>query len=65
MKGALIGTGSFGAVYLGLNPMNGQLLAVKQVELPKEGRNDERKQLMVPCTLPLVDDHANMSLLLP
>ncbi|KAI9468067.1 MAG: kinase-like domain-containing protein [Benjaminiella poitrasii] len=36
MKGSLIGRGTFGDVYLGLNPINGELMAVKQVELPIE-----------------------------
>jgi mitogen-activated protein kinase kinase kinase len=36
VKGALIGTGSFGNVYLGLNAYTGVLMAVKQVGVPKE-----------------------------
>lgn len=32
-KGARIGAGSFGSVYLGLNAQTGELMAVKQVEL--------------------------------
>ncbi|KAK9716986.1 ATP binding [Basidiobolus ranarum] len=48
IKGALIGTGSFGNVYLGLNPFSGELMAVKQVELPKNnGGNEERKITML------------------
>lgn len=38
-KGALIGTGSFGKVFLGMNAKTGMLMAVKQVELPQS--NDE------------------------
>ncbi|KAI9290559.1 Pkinase-domain-containing protein [Neoconidiobolus thromboides FSU 785] len=34
VKGPCIGSGSFGDVYLGLNPINGELMAVKQVLLP-------------------------------
>ena len=34
IKGNLIGKGSFGCVYLGMNAINGELLAVKLVELP-------------------------------
>jgi mitogen-activated protein kinase kinase kinase len=34
MKGALIGQGSFGSVYLALHPVTGELMAVKQVETP-------------------------------
>ncbi|KAI8976486.1 kinase-like domain-containing protein [Pilobolus umbonatus] len=48
MKGSLIGRGTFGDVYLGLNPTNGELMAVKQVELPVENSaTEERKRLMV------------------
>lgn len=36
IRGALIGTGSFGSVYLGLNSRTGELMAVKQVSLPSE-----------------------------
>lgn len=34
IRGALIGKGSFGQVYLGMDAMNGLLMAVKQVPLP-------------------------------
>jgi mitogen-activated protein kinase kinase kinase len=34
MKGALIGQGSFGSVYLALHAVSGELMAVKQVEMP-------------------------------
>ncbi|KAG5220458.1 ATP binding [Salix suchowensis] len=34
IKGALIGAGSFGKVYLGMDASSGLLMAVKQVELP-------------------------------
>ena len=34
MKGALIGQGSFGSVYLALHALTGELMAVKQVEMP-------------------------------
>ncbi|KAI9300984.1 hypothetical protein BJ944DRAFT_243690 [Cunninghamella echinulata] len=48
MKGSLIGRGTFGDVYLGLNPFSGELMAVKQVELPVENSaNIERKKSMV------------------
>lgn len=33
LKGARIGSGSFGTVYLGMNAITGELMAVKQVEL--------------------------------
>ncbi|GMM36413.1 mitogen-activated protein kinase kinase kinase [Saccharomycopsis crataegensis] len=35
LKGKRIGSGSFGVVYLGLNSFTGELMAVKQVEIPK------------------------------
>ena len=48
MKGSLIGRGTFGDVYLGLNPLSGELMAVKQVELPVENSaTEERKKGMV------------------
>jgi mitogen-activated protein kinase kinase kinase len=50
MKGALIGQGSFGCVYLALHAVTGELLAVKQVETPAPGansQNDSRKKSMI------------------
>ncbi|KAF4969677.1 hypothetical protein FSARC_3123 [Fusarium sarcochroum] len=50
MKGALIGQGSFGCVYLALHAVTGELLAVKQVETPAPGANsqgDTRKKGMI------------------
>ena len=48
MRGALIGAGSFGQVYLGMNSTNGSLMAVKQVELPTgNSHNEERKKSML------------------
>lgn len=48
IKGALIGAGSFGSVYLGMNPLSGSLMAVKQVELPTgKSHNEERKKSML------------------
>jgi mitogen-activated protein kinase kinase kinase len=50
MKGALIGQGSFGCVYLALHAITGELLAVKQVETPSPGANsqtDARKKSMI------------------
>ena len=41
MKGEMIGKGSFGAVYLSLNITTGEMMAVKQVEVPKYGLQDE------------------------
>eukprot|EP00899_Mesostigma_viride_P002866 jgi/Mesvir1/12580/Mv10329-RA.1 len=36
-KGEMIGSGAFGRVYMGMNLASGELLAVKQVLLPREG----------------------------
>ena len=50
MKGALIGQGSFGCVYLALHAVTGELLAVKQVEAPSpnaNSQNDSRKKSMI------------------
>ncbi len=48
IKGALIGAGSFGKVYLGMDAATGFLMAVKQVELPTgSGPNEERKKSML------------------
>lgn len=50
MKGAMIGQGSFGCVYLALHAVTGELLAVKQVETPSPGANnqsDSRKKSMI------------------
>lgn len=47
-RGALIGSGSFGSVYLGMNKVSGMLMAVKQVELPTgSSHNEERKKSML------------------
>jgi mitogen-activated protein kinase kinase kinase len=48
IKGALIGAGSFGKVYLGMDATTGLLMAVKQVDLPTAASiNKERKQAML------------------
>ncbi|KAL1954682.1 hypothetical protein VTO42DRAFT_834 [Malbranchea cinnamomea] len=50
MKGSLIGEGSFGSVYLALHAITGELMAVKQVELPSATKGtefDQRKKNMV------------------
>lgn len=44
MKGAMIGQGSFGSVYLALHAITGELLAVKQVETPAPGANSQSEQ---------------------
>lgn len=49
IKGSLIGAGSFGTVYLGLNSITGELMAVKQVELlsDKGAEHEQRKKSMI------------------
>ena len=50
MKGSLIGEGSFGKVFLALHAITGELMAVKQVELPSATKGtefDKRKNSMV------------------
>ena len=50
MKGDLIGEGSFGSVYLALHAVTGELLAVKQVELPnvtKGTETDKKRSNMI------------------
>lgn len=49
MQGALIGQGSFGSVFLALHALTGELMAVKQVEVPSASNSviDKRKESMV------------------
>lgn len=50
MKGSLIGEGSFGSVYLALHSVTGELMAVKQVELPSATNGtefDKKKNNMI------------------
>jgi mitogen-activated protein kinase kinase kinase len=49
MQGALIGQGSFGSVFLALHAVTGELMAVKQVDMPSKTSNevDKRKESMV------------------
>ncbi|KAK6201080.1 kinase-like domain-containing protein [Scheffersomyces amazonensis] len=44
LKGARIGAGSFGTVYLGMNSFTGEVMAVKQVPLPKSSNGDASEQ---------------------
>ena len=41
MRGQLIGKGTFGRVYLGMNTTTGELLAVKQVEVNSKAQNTD------------------------
>lgn len=49
IRGALIGQGSFGSVFLALHSVTGELMAVKQVEVPSNSNStmDKRKESMV------------------
>lgn len=49
MQGALIGQGSFGSVFLALHAITGELMAVKQVDVPSKASSDidKRKEAMV------------------
>lgn len=50
MKGSLIGEGSFGSVFLALHAITGELMAVKQVEVPSATQGtefDKKKTNMV------------------
>lgn len=50
MKGQWIGEGSFGSVYLALHAVTGELMAVKQVELPDHAKgteSDKKKTTMI------------------
>ena len=49
MQGALIGQGSFGSVFLALHAVTGELMAVKQVDVPSKASSDidRRKEAMV------------------
>ena len=44
MQGALIGQGSFGTVFLALHAVTGELMAVKQVEVPSGGDSEINKK---------------------
>ena len=48
MQGALIGQGSFGSVFLALHAVTGELMAVKQVDMPSKAVSeiDKRKENM-------------------
>lgn len=45
LQGARIGAGSFGTVFLGMNTMTGELMAVKQVSLPDKTKNSSVEKL--------------------
>lgn len=47
LKGARIGAGSFGTVFLGMNPFTGELMAVKQIPLPKKNSKGDVESTMM------------------
>jgi mitogen-activated protein kinase kinase kinase len=49
VRGELIGKGTYGRVYLALNATTGEMIAVKQVELPQTAsdKNDSRQHTVV------------------
>jgi len=50
-RGELIGRGSFGKVYLGMNLANGELLAIKQVELNTTEQEETARQIETEISL--------------
>ncbi|QBM86993.1 mitogen-activated protein kinase kinase kinase [Metschnikowia aff. pulcherrima] len=68
LQGARIGAGSFGTVYLGMNPMSGELMAVKQVPIPTgSSKQNEIQRSMITAlqremTLLKELDHENIVL---
>lgn len=49
IRGELLGKGSYGRVYLALNATTGEIMAVKQVELPQTAsdRTDSRQKEVI------------------
>jgi serine/threonine protein kinase len=49
VRGELIGKGNFGRVYMALNATTGEMIAVKQVEIPRTAsdKNDTRQVTVV------------------
>ena len=67
VRGELIGKGTYGKVYLALNATTGEMIAVKQVEIPKtEADRDDKRQVSVVEALKLESetlkdlDHPNI-----
>jgi mitogen-activated protein kinase kinase kinase len=62
IKGGLIGTGSFGQVYLGMDGSTGLLMAVKQVELPTRSAPNQEKLSALEREIELLKDlqHENI-----
>ncbi|THH09471.1 hypothetical protein EW145_g1989 [Phellinidium pouzarii] len=57
VRGELIGKGTYGRVYLALNATTGEMIAVKQVELPQtDADRDDKRQVGVVEALKLESD---------
>lgn len=66
IKGDLIGTGSYGRVYLAINLINGEMMAVKQVVKPRSGKVNEDMQNVINALLEEMQfmkdlDHPNIT----
>lgn len=67
VRGELIGKGTYGRVYLALNATTGEMIAVKQVEIPRtDADRDDKRQVSVVEALKLESetlkdlDHPNI-----
>lgn len=61
VKGELIGRGSFGKVYLGLNATTGDMMAVKQVRAPRHHTNEDPTRSLYAEVETMKDlDHLNI-----
>ncbi|KAI5123627.1 hypothetical protein M0805_003441 [Coniferiporia weirii] len=57
VRGELIGKGTYGRVYLALNATTGEMIAVKQVEIPRtDADRDDKRQVSVVEALKLESD---------
>jgi len=57
VRGELIGKGTYGKVYLALNMLTGEVIAVKQVELPRtESERNDSRQITVVQALKMESD---------
>ena len=63
-KGQLIGKGTYGRVYLGMNATTGEFLAVKQVEVSRSEGNSHLKEMIAALNQEIETmqhlDHANI-----
>lgn len=61
IKGELIGAGSYGKVYLGVNRKTGAMMAVKSVEFPQSEKRSKRNQNMIEALQRETDFLQNLS----